>query len=269
MTAFGWCALGTACLLAAPGHGSLVRTAGLAGTGRLAAPVRQPGGAGRRRPWLAGGCAAGVAAVVAVWIGFGAALAAASTLGLVAGTAIVRRSVRTRVAWRADARLGDALRLVLAELQAGARLEQALRAAAEVDPDPAWPRAAHAEAAGGDPAEALIGGGRAAGVGHACRVARRSGAPLTDILDRLAADHATATEQRRTVRSALAGAHSSAAVLAVLPVVGVGLGTAMGAHPVTTLLHTGPGHLLSLLGVALDVAGVLWTARIVSSAERS
>ena len=269
MTFVGWCALCAAMTIAAPGGRWRARTVNLAGAGRLA-PATRPSGPARRSRGLApaGGYGVGVGLVTAVWIGGGAVLAAAVAVALGASALVIGGAVRRRSSRLAEARHGDALRLVVAELRAGARLSHALHAAAEVDPDSVWDRSAGAVAAGGDAAEVLIGHARTVQVGHACRAAGRTGAPLADVLDRLAADHVAATDQRRAVEAALAGAHASAAVLAVLPVVGVGLGAAMGLHPLATLLHTGAGHLLCLLGVTFDAVGVLWTSRIANSAER-
>jgi tight adherence protein B len=51
-------------------------------------------------------------------------------------------------------------------------------------------------------------------------------------------------------------------------VLGVLLGAAMQAHPLDVLLGTPSGRLLCLVGVALDAAGLLWTRRLTSRAER-
>ena len=268
MTPLGWGALGAVALAAGPGASWRVRTLRLSATGRLAAPLPARQWPGRRLA-IAGARGAGGLLVAGVWIAGGAVLAAALGIALAASDRLIAAARRRLDGRRADARHGAALHLLVAELRAGSRLAQALRAAAEVDPHPAWERSARAAAAGADPVETLTASATTAGVGHACRVAARSGAPLADVLGRLAADHADGMDQRRAVRAALAGAHASAAVLAVLPVVGLALGAAMGAHPLATLLHTGAGHLVCLLGVTLDAAGLVWTARIVSSAARS
>lgn len=265
--ALGWGVLAATVIIAVPRGNWRIRAARLSGSGRLA-PLAQPRPRARLGFGRAGSAAVGAVLVGGVWVDGGPVLAAAVSVALATAAAVIGTAVRRRGALRDDARYGDALRLIVAELQAGARLEQALHAAAEVDPESAWERSAHAVAAGDDPAELLLGCGRTGSVGHACRVASRSGAPLTDVLARLAADHAASIDQRRAVQAALAGAYASAAVLAVLPVVGATLGAAMGLHPLDTLLRTGAGHLLCFLGVAFDAVGVLWTSRIVVSAQR-
>ena len=125
--------------------------------------------------------------------------------------------------------------------------------------------------AGQPPAEAL----RAAGSGPAARhpavaavwtVSERSGASAAAVLDRVEEDLRIRLGQRREVDAQLAGARSTAALLAVLPLLGIGLGAAMGADPLAVLLGRPHGQLALLTGVALDAAGVLWTARIVAAA---
>ena len=95
-----------------------------------------------------------------------------------------------------------------------------------------------------------------------------TGAPLADVCARLARDLTDRIDQRGAVATALAGARSSAALLAVLPALGLALGSAMQADPVTVLLSTPAGHALLVVGVALDAAGLLWTARLAAGAER-
>ncbi len=83
----------------------------------------------------------------------------------------------------------------------------------------------------------------------------------------MARDLAARIDQRGAVATALAGARSSAALLAVLPVLGLVLGTAMQADPVTVLLAT-PAGTRCLVGVGLDAAGLLWTHWLAARAER-
>jgi tight adherence protein B len=64
------------------------------------------------------------------------------------------------------------------------------------------------------------------------------------------------------VDSGLAGARTTAAVLAGLPVVGVVLGQLLGADPVGFLLSDGAGGWLLVIGVALACVGLLWSDRI-------
>ena len=68
------------------------------------------------------------------------------------------------------------------------------------------------------------------------------------------------------VQARLAGPRATAVVLATLPLLGVGLGQAMGAAPLRVLCDTVVGHLLLVVGTALACAGVWWSARLISRA---
>lgn len=98
-------------------------------------------------------------------------------------------------------------------------------------------------------------------------VCQRSGAPAAAVLDRVEQDLRARDRQRREVAAQLAGARATAVLLSALPLLGIGLGAAMGADPVPVLFGTGRGQVALLVGVGLDVLGLLWTARIVARAE--
>lgn len=68
------------------------------------------------------------------------------------------------------------------------------------------------------------------------------------------------------VNSGMAGARTTAAVLAGLPVLGVGLGQLIGADPVGFLLSRGAGGWLLVVGVTLACVGLLWSDRITGRA---
>ena len=98
-------------------------------------------------------------------------------------------------------------------------------------------------------------------------VSQRSGAPAAAVLDRVEQDLRARERQRREVAAQLAGARSTAGLLAMLPLLGICLGAAMGARPLHVLLGTGRGQVALLVGAGLDALGLLWTARIVTAAE--
>jgi len=164
-----------------------------------------------------------------------------------------------------------ATRLLVAELAAGSRPAAALAAAALVAPNHASGLAAASAAAGtgADPAAVLLAAVDLEPLGHAWRVAAISGAPMADVLARVAADLADLEQQHRAVAVALAGPRSSAGLLAGLPVVGIALGVAMGAEPLPFLLGTPPGRVLCGAGVLLDALGVMWTQRLMRRAQRA
>jgi tight adherence protein B len=116
------------------------------------------------------------------------------------------------------------------------------------------------------PSDSVITDGLAR-VAAAWQVSLRSGAPLSDTLDRLERDLRSAARARSRLAAELAGPRATAALLAGLPVLGVVLGAAMGADPIHVLLRTAPGQVALLVGVTLDAAGLRWTERILRSAD--
>lgn len=64
------------------------------------------------------------------------------------------------------------------------------------------------------------------------------------------------------VMAAMAGARATAAILAGLPVLGVGLGHLIGAEPLRFLLSGGVGGWFLFVGVTLACAGLCWSDRI-------
>lgn len=204
----------------------------------------------------------------------GAALAAA----IAAGCLLVRRRRRRDARRRAEeaAALQDALDVLVGELRVGAHPVAAFDvAAAEVGGEVG---AALRQVA----ARARLGGEVAAGLRG---VARRSALPShwerLAMCWQLAAQHGLAiatllhTAQRdivarerfsTTVTAGMAGARTTAAVLAGLPVLGVALGQAIGADPLRFLFADGAGPWLLAVGVALACCGLLWSDRITAGA---
>jgi tight adherence protein B len=72
----------------------------------------------------------------------------------------------------------------------------------------------------------------------------------------------------RDLAAAVSGARASAALLAVLPVLGVAMGVGLGAAPLEVLFHTSVGHGALAAGTVLTAVGVLWTEHLISGAER-
>ncbi|MGW3493990.1 type II secretion system F family protein [Streptomyces sp. NPDC001020] len=105
------------------------------------------------------------------------------------------------------------------------------------------------------------------GLAACWRVAVDRGAGLAAGLDRLEAALRSERDQRADLRAQLAGARSTAVLLAGLPVLGLVLGAGLGAHPLHVLLHTGTGLACLALGGVLEGAGLWWALRIVRGAE--
>ncbi|MFE7262294.1 type II secretion system F family protein [Streptomyces sp. NPDC057592] len=105
------------------------------------------------------------------------------------------------------------------------------------------------------------------GVAACWRVAVDGGAGLAAGLDRLEGALRAERRRREELRAQLAGAWSTVAVLALLPVLGLGLGAALGADPLRVLLHTPAGLVCLVAGGLLEAAGLCWAARIVRAGE--
>lgn len=223
------------------------------------------GGAAWRRAALAAGAAGLVAG--AYWVGVAGLLAAAMALG----TWLFRRRMATRraLAEERSAAVVEALDVLVAELRVGVHPGVACaRAAAECRGGvvgPVLERAAAHAALGGSIADSLAAEQgfedlrRVAGV---WALAERHGIAMGDMLAVVRRDLLERQGFRRRVFAGLAGARATASVLALLPVVGVGLGQLMGAGPLGVLLGGGLGGLLLVAGVFLDCAGLLWAERI-------
>ncbi len=107
---------------------------------------------------------------------------------------------------------------------------------------------------------------RAAAVVAAGRLAADLGAPLAPLLDGVAAQLVAQAEADSERRAALAGPRATARVLTWLPVLGVLLGAAVGAHPVAVLLDGSVGTVALVVGILLVLAGRAWTHRLSRSA---
>ena len=83
------------------------------------------------------------------------------------------------------------------------------------------------------------------------------------------AAHRDVVERERfsaRVDAGMAGARATAAVLAGLPVLGIGLGQLIGADPVEFLVSGGAGGWLLVAGVTLACSGLVWSDRITGRA---
>lgn len=168
-------------------------------------------------------------------------------------------------------RRADSLRILGgfgAELAAGHPPQTAMARA--LSPSNGWTRTAAACSWGGDIPQAL----ELDGLEHpaalrlaACwRVTERTGAPLVGVVQRLAAAERDMDEARVHMHSALAGPRATARMLALLPVIGVGLGFVMGVNPLGWFLSTVWGMTVLAVGIALVGLGIWWTNRIVARA---
>lgn len=92
------------------------------------------------------------------------------------------------------------------------------------------------------------------------------GLPVADLLARARERIDTAERHRAATEAALAGPKTTAAVLSLLPLAGVAMGSAMGANPLGLLLGGGLGGWLLVGGTALISAGFLTCQHIIARA---
>jgi tight adherence protein B len=263
----------------------------LRGVTGVVAPERRAGALLVGHPRLArAGTAAGCAAVALAFAGPIAGLLAGVYSGL--AVHLVQRRELRRQELEAESAAMDAVVTLAADLRAGQPPGRALAAvAAALDHDPstvhrgsrAWSgRVGRRQGGAGTPVGRSLGAvgttARSAGGSQRCavvirqrvraavRVAEVAGAPLADLLDRLDAD----LRARRLVAlhsaAQAAGATATSALLAALPVAGIGLGYALGVDPGHQLLHTRLGAGCVLAALALQLAGLAWVGRIARGA---
>jgi tight adherence protein B len=227
----------------------------------------------RRLPMMTAAVALGAA--VAVVLPMSVAVAAAA----VVGTVLVRRrrTVIRRVRAVEAAALQSALEVLVGELRIGAHPVSAFEVAAgEVD-------GAVSSSLSAVAARARLGADVAAGLrtfaassrlpGHWERLAlfwllaQAHGLAIATLMR---AAHRDIVERERfsaRVNAGMAGARTTAAVLAGLPVLGIGLGQLIGADPVRFLLSGGVGGWLLVAGVILACCGLLWSDAITGRAH--
>ena len=101
----------------------------------------------------------------------------------------------------------------------------------------------------------------------AWEVSRRTGAPLAEVLRRLAEATEADQDAQAARETALAGPRATGRILAALPLLGLGLGMVMGTDPLGVLTGQTWGQAALVCGVGLAVAGLLWTRRLIRIAE--
>jgi len=172
--------------------------------------------------------------------------------------------------------LESAIDILVGELRVGAHPAQAFAVAAEETAGPV------SDSCRAVAARARLGADVAAGLRNMAEV---SALPAQwdrlAVCWQLAADHGLAmstlmraaqrdiTERQRFsahVRSAMAGARATAAILASLPVLSVLMGQLIGARPVAFLLGGHAGGWLLVVGLTLVCGGLLWSDRITDRA---
>ncbi|UOY00041.1 type II secretion system F family protein [Blastococcus sp. PRF04-17] len=215
-----------------------------------------------------------VAAAVA---GLAAGLLGTPLVGLLAAVAAFLGS-RAWLSRRRDTRseeqigaLAEGLSALAAELRAGRTLEEASGSAAAACGDPVTGRAL---------IRTLHAPGTSPGVGAApltealgridagVLLSARTGCSLAAVAAAIEDDLRARLRQREELRAATAAPRASALLLAGLPVLGLAMGSGIGADPWGVLTTTPTGQVLLVAGVALELAGIVWSGRLVRRALR-
>ncbi len=237
---------------------------------RARAPAHRPENRVRLVPVLLAGVAAAVATGWVVDSVRGAVLGLAAGSSAAVAVWTLTHADRARRRNRIRDQVARGCSELAALLRAGHPPGRALQLVAEGLPIFAEP-AAHAQI-GGDPIEALQrvalrpGCHGLRGLAGAWRIAERTGASMTSFLDDLAADLAAERELRRTVDTELAAPRMTGRLLGFLPVVGLGLGYAVGGDPVGYLIGSLAGLACLGVGISLAAAGVVWTEKLADRA---
>ncbi|MDP9852182.1 type II secretion system F family protein [Corynebacterium lowii] len=157
---------------------------------------------------------------------------------------------------------------IVQQLRSGAdptvALNNAVRHGEEVDASVL--QGLHDMAAGINPPESSGTIPQLGTVANLWEAARRHGVPLAPLLSQVQATLERERRHRAAVRARLMGPQSTALVLTLLPLAGMGLGTAMGAQPLSFLLGGGLGGIVLMVGTGLVSAGVLWTHLLIERA---
>jgi len=97
-------------------------------------------------------------------------------------------------------------------------------------------------------------------------VSAARGVPVSKLIGAARDELDHAARHRAATHAALAGPKTTAAVLAALPLAGMGMGAAMGARPIAFLTGGGLGGVLLIAGTCLVCGGVLSAHAIIRGA---
>lgn len=185
-----------------------------------------------------------------------------------AGSPLAARARRVRAGTLDIARMIERLATVIST---GSTQRSAWNAVARSLPDGDLAELARAVAAGADPRRAgpprLADSEVIRSLGAALTVCERTGAPTAGVLQNLAEALRDLHDASLARRTAFAGPRSTAKILLVLPLAGLGLGMLLGGDPLRLLLSSGFGNLLAAAGAVLTVIGWWWMHRLIRQAD--
>jgi tight adherence protein B len=212
-----------------------------------------------------------------------AALMSTPLVALVAGIAALV-GARSWMAARRDrveegrlTGLAEGLGALAAELRGGRPLEAATTAAvaacATAESGRALARAVRIPAPGFRSPSSPSGADDAVGaaldrLSAAVLLTTRTGCSLADVVGAVDDDLRARRRQRQELRSATAASRASAMLLAGLPLLGLAMGSGIGADPWQVLTTTGSGQVLLVAGAAFELAGLAWSRRLVQRVLR-
>ena len=217
--------------------------------------------------WVAPG--AGVAIIVGWFLPFGSVVVAAVMVAATVVWVVGRRRTEAKALGRVKetARICQVLEALLA---LGHVPAQAVVVASEECPMLAG--AANTQRMGGDVAQVLTrlgelpGGAGMRDVARAWVVTERTGAPLHGTLVRVRQNVDDQADLAVTIKGELAAARATGQLLAVLPLVGIGVAALLVGDPWGFFTANLGGRLCLIVGIGLACAGVVWSERVATAA---
>lgn len=185
-------------------------------------------------------------------------------------TLLVRRRGRRTEALTHRTAVAQACSILAAQVRIGQVPSEALASAAE-DCSVLLP-ARETMAIGGDPVDCWRAQARTPGLGglsdlaRAWRLSITTGAELAAALEEVAESLAADQALSLVISSEAAAPRATGKIMAVLPIVGIGLGYMMGGDPVAFLIGTPIGWTCVVLGSFSACLGVVWMEKIADRA---
>lgn len=100
-------------------------------------------------------------------------------------------------------------------------------------------------------------------------VCEASGAPIAEVLERLASSMEADHDAAALRETALAGPRATVKLLTWLPLLGLGLGMLMGVDPLAALLGSPLGWAVLLAGGVFAIVGRVWSGSMISHAAQT
>ncbi len=213
--------------------------------------------------------------VVSLWaaavLDGGQGLWCTTAAAMVAGTVTVlaRRGARRRSAARRRRAVAHACTVLAGQIRIGQVPLTALRSAAE--DCPVFSGAVATAELGGDVVAHWHRQAREAGrhgladLARAWQLAQSTGAGMAQVLDQVAETLHEDESLALVVASEAAGPRASGKIMALLPLVGIGLGYLIGGDPIRFLFGSAAGWACLVAGTALSCGGVLWMDRVADA----